>query len=120
MEVVVVGVFNIVGWFMLLELLLVGCIVIICYCFIWNLEDYVCRVDLLVVVVGKFKFIFGEWVKFGFIVIDVGINCGDDGKLSGDIGFDDVVEWVVWIMSVLGGVGFLIVVILFENILIVV
>ncbi|MGC1509267.1 bifunctional methylenetetrahydrofolate dehydrogenase/methenyltetrahydrofolate cyclohydrolase FolD [Ketobacter sp. MCCC 1A13808] len=118
LEAVVVGASNIVGRPMSLELLLAGCTVTTCHRFTRNLEDHVRRADLLVVAVGKPKFIPGEWVKPGSIVIDVGINRGDDGKLSGDIGFDDAVERAAWITPVPGGVGPLTVATLLENTLI--
>lgn len=91
MDVVVVGVLNIVGWFMVLELLLGGCIVIVIYCFICDLVDYVLCVDLVVVVVGKLGLVKGEWIKEGVIVIDVGINCQVDGCLVGDVEYEVVV-----------------------------
>jgi methylenetetrahydrofolate dehydrogenase (NADP+)/methenyltetrahydrofolate cyclohydrolase len=72
----------------------------------------------LVVAVGKPKFIPGEWIKPGAIVIDVGINRGDDGKLSGDVGFSEAVERAGWITPVPGGVGPLTVATLLENTLI--
>jgi len=118
LEAVVVGASNIVGRPMSLELLLAGCTVTTCHRFTRNLEDHVRRADLLVVAVGKPKFIPGEWVKPGSIVSDVGINRGDDGKLSGDIGFDDAVERAAWITPVPGGVGPLTVATLLENTLI--
>lgn len=71
-----------------------------------------CNVDILVVVVGCLGIVLGEWVKLGVVVIDVGINCLDDGCLVGDVGFEVVVECVSWIILVLGGVGLMIVVIL--------
>lgn len=78
---------------------------------------YVNCVDFFVVVVGKFNFIFGEWIKFGVIVIDVGINCMGDGLLVGDVEFEKVKEWVGWIILVFGGVGLMIVVSFIENML---
>lgn len=117
LDVVIVGVLNIVGCLMLLELLFVGCMVIICYKFIQDLKLYVSCVDLLVVVVGKFVFILGDWIKFGVIVIDVGINCIVEGGLVGDVEFDKVKDRVGYIIFVLGGVGLMIVVSLIENML---
>lgn len=118
-NVIIVGVSNYVGWLMGLELLIVGCIVISCYKFIFKdvLEQVVCNVDILVVVVGCLGIVLGEWVKLGVVVIDVGINWLDDGWLVGDVGFEVVVQWVSWIILVLGGVGLMIVVMLMQNIL---
>lgn len=116
-NVVVIGVLNIVGCLMSMELLLVGCIIIVIYCFIKNLCYYVENVDLLIVVVGKSGFIFGDWIKEGVIVIDVGINCLENGKVVGDVVFEDVVKCVLYIMFVFGGVGLMMVVMLIENML---
>lgn len=116
-NVVVIGVFNIVGCLMSMELLLVGCIIIVIYCFIKNLCYYVENVDLLIVVVGKLGFISGEWIKEGVIVVDVGINCLESGKVVGDVVYEDVVECVFYIILVFGGVGLMIVVILIQNML---
>lgn len=117
LNVVVIGVFNIVGCLMSMELLLVGCMIIVMYCFIKDLCYYVEYVDLFIVVVGKLGFIFGEWIKEGVIVIDVGINCLENGKVVGDVVFDEVVVCVLYIMLVLGGVGLMMVVMFIENML---
>ncbi len=103
---------------MSLELLLAGCTVTTCHRFTRKLEDHVRRADILVVAVGKPKFLPGEWVKPGAIVIDVGINRGDDGKLQGDIDFETAKESAGWITPVPGGVGPLTVATLLENTLI--
>ena len=54
---------------------------------------------------GRPKFVQGDWIKPGAIVIDVGINRGADGKLVGDVDFDAVKERAAWITPVPGGVG---------------
>lgn len=71
------------------------------------------------VVVGKFNFILGVWIKEGVVVVDVGINCLDIGKLVGDVEYDVVCMCVSFIILVFGGVGFMIVVSLIENIMMV-
>lgn len=114
-NVVVIGVSNIVGRSMSMELLLVGCIIIVIYRFIKNLRYYVENVDLLIVVVGKLGFIFGDWIKEGVIVIDVGINRLENGKVVGDVVFEDAVKRVLYITFVFGGVGSMTVVTLIEN-----
>ncbi|MFB1016397.1 MAG: bifunctional methylenetetrahydrofolate dehydrogenase/methenyltetrahydrofolate cyclohydrolase FolD, partial [Alteromonadaceae bacterium] len=88
LEALVVGASNIVGRPMTLELLLAGCTVTTTHRFTKDLEAKVRNADLLVVAVGKPAFIPGEWIKQGAIVIDVGINRLDTGKLVGDVGFD--------------------------------
>ena len=63
------------------------------------------RADLLVVAVGKPNFIPGDWIKPGAIVIDVGINRMDDGRLVGDVEYDTASHVAGWITPVPGGVG---------------
>ena len=115
LNAVVVGASNIVGRPMSLELLLAGCTVTTCHRFTRNLNDLVARADLLVVAVGKPGFIPGEWVKPGAIVIDVGINRLESGKICGDVQFDSAFERAAWITPVPGGVGPMTVATLMEN-----
>jgi methylenetetrahydrofolate dehydrogenase (NADP+)/methenyltetrahydrofolate cyclohydrolase len=114
-EAVVVGASNIVGRPMALELLLAGCTTTVCHRFTTNLEDQVRRADILVVAVGKPHFIPGDWVKEGAMVIDVGINRLDNGKLTGDVEYDVAKEKAAWITPVPGGVGPMTVATLLEN-----
>lgn len=115
LNAVIVGASNIVGRPMTLELLLAGCTTTTCHRFTKDLEAKVREADLLVVAVGKPKFIPGEWVKEGAIVIDVGINRLENGKLVGDIEFDSAAERAGWITPVPGGVGPMTVASLIEN-----
>lgn len=71
--------------------------------------------DILVVAVGRPGLIPGEWVKPGAVVIDVGINRIDDGRLVGDVGFDAALERAGWITPVPGGVGPMTVATLMQN-----
>lgn len=105
LDAVIVGASNIVGRPMSLELLLAGCTVTTCHKFTKNLESHVSRADLLVVAVGKPNFIPGDWIKPGAIVIDVGINRMDDGRLVGDVEYDTASHVAGWITPVPGGVG---------------
>jgi methylenetetrahydrofolate dehydrogenase (NADP+)/methenyltetrahydrofolate cyclohydrolase len=114
-EAVVVGASNIVGRPMALELLLAGCTTTVCHRFTTNLEDQVRRADILVVAVGKPHFIPGNWVKEGAMVIDVGINRLDNGKLTGDVEYDVAKDKAAWITPVPGGVGPMTVATLLEN-----
>src|SRR6476646_7194440 len=86
----IVGVSNHVGRPMALELLIAGCTVTCCHRFTppHTLESAVRGADILVVAVGRPGLIPGEWVKPGAVVIDVGINRLDDGRLVGDVGFE--------------------------------
>lgn len=118
LEAVVVGASNIVGRPMTLELLLAGCTVTTTHRFTKNLEEKIRNADLLVVAVGKPEFIPGEWIKPGAIVIDVGINRLDNGKLVGDVGFAKARKSASHITPVPGGVGPMTVASLMENTLI--
>ena len=114
-EAVVVGASNIVGRPMSLELLLAGSTVTTTHRFTRDLAFHVKRADIVVVGVGKPNLVKGEWIKEGAIVIDVGINRMDDGRLVGDVGYDEAVERAGWITPVPGGVGPMTVACLMEN-----
>lgn len=115
MEAVVVGASNIVGRPMGLELLLAGCTVTTCHRFTRDLEGHVRRADLVVVAVGKPDFIPGDWIKPGAIVIDVGINRLDNGKLVGDVEYEAALQKASWITPVPGGVGPMTIATLLQN-----
>ncbi|MEG1349575.1 MAG: bifunctional methylenetetrahydrofolate dehydrogenase/methenyltetrahydrofolate cyclohydrolase FolD [Hafnia sp.] len=105
LNAVVVGASNIVGRPMGLELLLAGCTTTITHRFTKDLQKHVENADLVVVAVGKPGFIPGAWIKPGAVVIDVGINRLESGKVVGDVEFDVAVERASWITPVPGGVG---------------
>lgn len=69
------------------------------------MAKYTKEADILVVAVGKEHFINASHIKDGAVIIDVGINRTKDGKLTGDVDFDDVVEKAGYITPVPGGVG---------------
>ncbi|KKL00588.1 bifunctional methylenetetrahydrofolate dehydrogenase/methenyltetrahydrofolate cyclohydrolase FolD [Rheinheimera mesophila] len=115
MDAVVVGASNIVGRPMALELLLAGCTTTVCHKFTKQLEQHVRRADLVVVAVGKPEFIPGDWIKPGALVIDVGINRLESGKLVGDVEFDKAKQHARFITPVPGGVGPMTVACLIEN-----
>ncbi len=79
--------------------------VTICHSRTKNLEFYTKNADVLVVAVGKPEIISGSHIKDGAVVIDVGINRRDDGKLVGDVHFESAKEVASWITPVPGGVG---------------
>jgi methylenetetrahydrofolate dehydrogenase (NADP+)/methenyltetrahydrofolate cyclohydrolase len=114
---VIVGVSNHVGRPMALELLIAGCTTICCHKFTPRdvLEAQVRQADILVVAVGRPGLIPGEWVKPGAVVIDVGINRMDDGRLVGDVGFEAAAKRASWITPVPGGVGPMTVATLMQN-----
>ncbi|TCZ87097.1 bifunctional methylenetetrahydrofolate dehydrogenase/methenyltetrahydrofolate cyclohydrolase FolD [Lysobacter sp. N42] len=113
----IVGVSNHVGRPMALELLIAGCTVTCCHRFTppQVLEASVRGADILVVAVGRPGLVPGEWVKPGAVVIDVGINRLDDGRLVGDVGFEAAARRASWITPVPGGVGPMTVATLMEN-----
>lgn len=101
----VVGASNIVGRPMAMELLLAGATVTVCHKFTKNLPELISQMDLVVVGVGKPNLVKGDWIKQGAIVIDVGINRLESGKLVGDIEFEAAKQKASWITPVPGGVG---------------
>lgn len=112
---VVVGVSNHVGRPLLLELLLAGCTTTACHRFTRGLEWFVRAADILVIAAGQPGLIKGDWIKPGAVVIDVGINRLDDGRLVGDVEFAPAAERASWITPVPGGVGPMTVATLMEN-----
>lgn len=115
LDATIVGASNIVGRPMALELLLAGSTTTVCHRFTRDLEAHVRNAQLLVVGVGKPGLVKGEWVRDDAIVIDVGINRMDNGKLIGDVEFDSAAEHASWITPVPGGVGPMTVASLLEN-----
>lgn len=102
---VVVGASNIVGRPMTLELLLKGATVTTAHRFTSDLETLVRQADILISAMGKRGVIRSEWIPDGCIVVDVGINRMDDGKIRGDLDFDSAAARASWISPVPGGVG---------------
>lgn len=102
---VVVGRSNIVGKPMSLLLLERNGTVTVCHSRTKDLASFTSKADILVVAVGKPLFITSEHVKEGAVVIDVGINRTEEGKLVGDVDFNNVVEKASYITPVPGGVG---------------
>ena len=115
LNAVVIGASNIVGRPMSMELLLAGCTTTVTHRFTKNLRHHVENADLVVVAVGKPGFIPGEWIKPGAIVIDVGINRLESGKVVGDVEYDAAAERASFITPVPGGVGPMTVATLIQN-----
>jgi len=113
-EAVVVGRSNIVGKPMAVLLLQENCTVTVCHSRTADLAAHTRRADVLVSAVGKAKFITADMVKPGAIVIDVGIN-RVDGKVVGDVDFENVKEVASWITPVPGGVGRMTITMLLQN-----
>jgi len=104
-DVVVVGRSNIVGKPVSMLLLHRHGTVTICHSRTKDLKEVTGRADILVAAIGRANFITADMVKDGAVVIDVGINRKDDGKLTGDVDFDSVSEKASYITPVPGGVG---------------
>ena len=102
---VVIGRSNIVGKPAALLLLAKNATVTICHSRTANLKELCASADILVAAVGKAGFVTGDMVKPGAVVIDVGINRGEDGKLHGDVDFAAACEKASYITPVPGGVG---------------
>ena len=115
LNAVVIGASNIVGRPMSMELLLAGCTTTVTHRFTKNLRHHVENADLLIVAVGKPGFIPGDWIQEGAIVIDVGINRLENGKVVGDVVFEDAAKRASYITPVPGGVGPMTVATLIEN-----
>lgn len=115
LNAVIIGASNIVGRPMSLELLLSGCTTTVTHRFTKDLRFHVEHADLVVVAVGKPNFIPGEWIKPGAIVIDVGINRIESGKVVGDVDFEAASQRAGWISPVPGGVGPMTVATLIQN-----
>jgi methylenetetrahydrofolate dehydrogenase (NADP+) / methenyltetrahydrofolate cyclohydrolase len=102
---VVIGRSNIVGKPMALMLLQKNATVTICHSGTQNLKALTLQADVVVAAVGKRKVLTADMVKPGAVVIDVGMNRNDEGKLCGDVDFEGVKEVAGWITPVPGGVG---------------
>ncbi len=101
---VVIGRSNTVGKPMAMLLLNANCTVTVCHSHTPNMAEITKQADILVVAIGKPKFVTADMVKEGAIVIDVGIN-RVDGKLCGDVDFENVEPKTSFITPVPGGVG---------------
>ena len=114
-DCVVVGRSNIVGKPMAAMLLQENATVTVCHSHTKNLKEITKRADILVVAIGKPKFITADYVKEGAVVIDVGIHRNEDNKLCGDVDFADVEPHCSAITPVPGGVGPMTIAMLMNN-----
>ena len=116
-NVVILGRSNIVGKPLLQCCLNKNATVTVCHSKTKDLEEYTKRADILIAAIGKSKFVKKEMLKKGVVVIDVGINRGEDGKLTGDVDFDEVKEIASYITPVPGGVGPMTIAMLMNNVI---
>lgn len=114
---VVVGRSNIVGKPLAQCLLNKNATVIICHSKTENLSNYTKNADILISAVGKANLITADMVKEGATVIDVGMNRSDNGKLCGDVDFENVKEIASYITPVPGGVGPMTITMLMNNVI---
>ena len=114
-DAVVVGRSNIVGKPMALLLLAQNATVTMCHSKTRDLPTVTSRADVLIAAVGKARMITADMVKEGAVVIDVGVNRLDNGKLAGDVAFDEVAAKASYITPVPGGVGPMTIAMLMKN-----
>ncbi|WP_163855609.1 bifunctional methylenetetrahydrofolate dehydrogenase/methenyltetrahydrofolate cyclohydrolase FolD [Paenibacillus elgii] len=112
---VVIGRSNIVGKPMAILLLRENATVTVCHSRTKNMEEITQQADILIAAVGKAKMINRNHIKPGAVVVDVGINRLDTGKLAGDVDFDDVLETASYVTPVPGCVGPMTITILLRN-----
>jgi len=114
-ECVVIGRSNIVGKPMAMLLINAGATVTVCHSKTRDLPSVTRRADIIVCAVGKAKFLTADMVKDGAVIIDVGINRDENGKLCGDVDFENVEPKASKITPVPGGVGPMTITMLLRN-----
>ncbi|MBR0085928.1 MAG: bifunctional methylenetetrahydrofolate dehydrogenase/methenyltetrahydrofolate cyclohydrolase FolD [Lachnospiraceae bacterium] len=114
-ECVIVGRSNIVGKPLAALMLRENATVTVCHSKTRNLKEVCKRADILIAAIGKPKFFNHEYVRKGAVVIDVGIHRNENGKLCGDVDYDDVLPYVLAITPVPGGVGPMTIAMLMNN-----
>ena len=116
-HVVIIGRSNIVGKPLIQCCLNKNATVTVCHSKTKNLKEYTKTADILIAAIGKSKFVTEDMVKDGVVVIDVGINRGEDGKLTGDVDFENIEKKASYITPVPGGVGPMTVAMLMNNVI---
>ncbi len=112
---VIVGRSKIVGRPLAMLLLNRDATVTICHSKTQNLKEECLRADILIAAIGRERFITADMVKNGAVVVDVGINRAEDGKLYGDVDFENIKEKAAYITPVPGGVGPMTIAMLLKN-----
>jgi methylenetetrahydrofolate dehydrogenase (NADP+) / methenyltetrahydrofolate cyclohydrolase len=112
---VVVGRSNLVGKPIARMLEQANATVTVCHSRTKNLHEVIKTADIVVVAIGRLNFVTGDMIKEGAVVIDVGINRKDDGKLAGDVEYDTVFQKASYITPVPGGVGPMTIAMLLSN-----
>lgn len=115
-NVVIIGRSNIVGKPLIQCMLKKNGTVTVCHSKTQNIEEITKRADILIAALGKAKFVTADMVKDGAVIIDVGINRNDDGKLVGDVDFENIKDKASYITPVPGGVGPMTIAMLMNNV----
>ncbi len=116
-DVVIIGRSNIVGKPLLQCCLNKNATVTICHSKTKNLKEFTKKADIVIAAIGRAKFVTADMIKEGAIVIDVGINRTEDGKLVGDVDFENVEKIASHITPVPGGVGPMTIAMLMKNVI---
>lgn len=116
-DVVIIGRSNIVGKPLIQCCLNKNATVTVCHSRTKNLKEHTKRADIIIAAIGKSKFVTEDMIKENAVIIDVGINRGEDGKLTGDVDFDKVTKKASYITPVPGGVGPMTIAMLMNNVI---
>lgn len=116
-NVVILGRSNIVGKPLIQCCLAKNATVTVCHSKTKNIEEYTKRADVLIAAIGKAKFVTKDMVKKGVVIIDVGINRNEEGKLVGDVDFENIEPIASYITPVPGGVGPMTIAMLMNNVI---
>lgn len=116
-RVVIIGRSNIVGKPLIQTCLNKNATVTVCHSRTRNLPEITKQADILIAAIGKSRYIKAEMVKDGAVVIDIGINRGEDGKLTGDVDYGEVEKKASHITPVPGGVGPMTIAMLMNNVI---
>ena len=116
-NVVIIGRSNIVGKPLIQCCLNKNATVTVCHSKTIGLKEYTKKADIVIVAIGKAKFLTADMVKDGAVIIDVGINRDENNKLCGDVDFENVKQKASYITPVPGGVGPMTIAMLMNNVI---
>lgn len=116
-DVVILGRSNIVGKPLIQCCLQKNATVTVCHSKTKNLAEHTKRADIVISAIGQSKFVKADMIKDGAVIIDVGINRGADGKLTGDVDFENVEKKASYLTPVPGGVGPMTIAMLMNNVI---
>ena len=116
-NVVILGRSNIVGKPLIQCCLNKNATVTVCHSKTKDLKQHTLNADIVIAAIGKSKFVTEDMIKDNVVIIDVGINRGEDGKLTGDVDFENVKDKASYITPVPGGVGPMTIAMLLNNVI---